>query len=228
MNLLLLEDDTTLGETLRDRLQREGYSVTLCRDIKTAREKFEVSQYNLVIVDVGLPDGSGFDFAKVVRRKSTVPFIFVTAQSAAEDRLRGYELGAEEYIPKPFHLREFLLRVKHVLANHVQAMPLKVDSVLVDLNSMTIKDGDNENALNRKEAAVLKILMERAPQVVSRDELLDAIWGENEYPSNRTVDNIVVRLRSLLGDAAKRIVSVRGIGYKWTDGVRTADGTDGE
>lgn len=218
MNLLLVEDDQTLGETLRDRLQREGYSVELCPDLKSAESAFTGSQFNLVIVDVGLPDGSGFDFAKAIRRRSTVPFIFVTAQSGAGDRLRGYELGAEEYIPKPFHLREFLLRVKHVLANHVQEKPVRAGEALIDLSAMTIRHAGVETALNRKEALVLKVLIQRSPQVVSRDDLLDSVWGENEYPSNRTVDNIIVRLRSLLGESAKFIVSVRGVGYKWQDG----------
>ncbi len=218
IHLLVLEDDTTLGETMRDRLQNEGYRVTLTRDVKTAKEEFEKNDFNLLVVDVGLPDGSGFDFAKSVRRKKAVPFIFVTAQSGAEDRLKGYEIGAEEFIPKPFHLREFLLRVKHVLDNHARHEPESVGALTIDWTGMTVTSHGQIETVSPRELKVLKILVERAPRVISRDELLDGAWGKDEFPSNRTVDNIIVRLRAVLGKEAKRIQSVRGIGYKWLGG----------
>lgn len=218
IHLLLLEDDTNLGETMRDRLEKEGYKVTLTRDVKSAKEECDKNDFNLLVVDVGLPDGSGFEFAKAVRRKKAVPFIFVTAQSGAEDRLTGYEIGAEEFIPKPFHLREFLLRVKHVLDNHARHEPDAVGDLTIDWAGMTITSHGQTEAVTPRELKVLKILVERAPRVVSRDELLDGAWGKDEFPSNRTVDNIVVRLRQLLGKESKRIQSVRGIGYKWLGG----------
>ena len=215
MNLLLVEDDMTLGETLQDRLIKEGYKVTLCQNLKEARHQFEEKAFSLVILDVGLPDGSGFDFARWVRKKTAVPFLFVTAQSSAEDRLKGYELGAEEFIPKPFHLREFLLRVQHVLANHVNSQPIVFGGIQMDFSAMTLSCSGQTHSLNLKENLVLKMLVERSPQVVSRDELLDNVWGEDEFPSNRTIDNIVVKLRNLLGPQADQIMSVRGVGYKW-------------
>lgn len=218
IHLLLLEDDSTLGETMRDRLEKEGYRVTLARDVKTAKEEFEKNDFNLLVVDVGLPDGSGFEFAKSVRRKKAVPFIFVTAQSGAEDRLKGYEIGAEEFIPKPFHLREFLLRVKHVLDNHARHEPDSVGDLVIDWTGMTVTSHGQVEAVSPRELKVLKILVERAPRVISRDELLDGAWGKDEFPSNRTVDNIIVRLRAVLGKESKRIQSVRGIGYKWLGG----------
>lgn len=214
-HILLVEDDPTLGATLEDRLKREGYGVVLSNTYASALHAFKSDRFNLVVLDVGLPDGSGFELIEKIKKESNVPFIFVTAQSAAEDRLRGYELGAEEFIPKPFHLREFLLRVRHVLANHVQTRPIEVGSVKIDFNAMTLNQGKTTYALTKKEVGVLKILIEKSPEVISRDFLLNEVWGEHEFPSNRTVDNVIVRLRSLLGEASHRIHSVRGIGYKW-------------
>ncbi|HEX4924864.1 MAG TPA: response regulator, partial [Bdellovibrionales bacterium] len=116
-HLLLVEDDPSLGATLQERLEKEGYSVAWAQSRAEAESAFARKPPDLVILDVGLPDGSGFDLAKLIKKKSVVPFIFVTAMTTAEYRLEGFEIGAEEYIPKPFHLKELLLRVKHVLDN---------------------------------------------------------------------------------------------------------------
>lgn len=213
--ILLVEDDRTLGETLTERLTRTGYQTTWVTTAKDAADAFTREEFDLVIFDVGLPDGSGFELANSLRRKKLVPFIFVTAQGAAEDRLRGYELGAEEYIPKPFHLREFLLRVKHVLENHAIRRTLRIGAVTVDWAAMTVKHNDQQEKLSLREIQVLKTLYDRAPDAVSRDELLNRVWGEDEFPTNRTVDNVIVRLRQALGSEADRIVSVRGVGYQW-------------
>src|SRR5689334_221910 len=113
-HLLLVEDDSSLGATLQERLEKEGYSVDWATTQNEAISFLKSRAPDLVILDVGLPDGSGFDLAKKIKSESLVPFIFVTAMTNAEYRLEGYEIGAEEYIPKPFHLKELLIRVKHV------------------------------------------------------------------------------------------------------------------
>ena len=118
MNILLLEDDLSLGATLRDRLQKTEYTTDWAKSIAQARELVSTNHYNLFVLDIGLPDGSGFDFAEELVRESNSPFLFMTAQNSAEDRLRGFEIGAVEYIPKPFHLKEFLIRVEQAIKIH--------------------------------------------------------------------------------------------------------------
>lgn len=215
-SLLLVEDDKSLGTTLSEHLKKDGLKVVWAQNLKVARDHIKEKKFDLIVLDVGLPDGSGFDFAKEVRAHAGVPFIFVTAQSSAEDRLRGYELGAEEYVPKPFHLKELLLRVQHVLENHARSQVFKFGGVTIDFAAMVVDKGGRREPLNLKEAQVLKMLIERSPQVLSRDEILNKAWGEGEFPTNRTVDNVIVRLRQILGeDLGEAIRSVRGVGYQW-------------
>ncbi len=216
--LLLVEDDKVLGSHLTERLDKEGYQCTWVRTCEECKKmKTHWSSFDLVIVDVGLPDGSGFDLASEIRTMASVPIVFMTAQSDSENRLRGYELGAEEFIPKPFHLRELLLRVKHVLENHSFAKALTVNNVTIDWRSMVVRDADGvEERLTFKDYRVLKLLVDSAPRPVSRDEILDKIWGEDQYPSPRSVDNTIVRLRQALKDENGELIrSIRGLGYQW-------------
>jgi DNA-binding response OmpR family regulator len=223
--LLLVEDDESLGATLQERLQKEGYAVEWATSLREARAKAEGDPFHLVILDVGLPDGTGTEFAKELRKRSRVPFIFVTARNSAEDRLEGYEIGAEEYIPKPFHLKELLLRVRHVLENHADApVPtggrrLACLGRVIDLDAMAIESNDGKREfLAARDARLLEFLIGVAPKVVSRDEILNEIWGEEKFPSTRTVDNAMVRLRQALGDRDGKVIrSVRSVGYQWVN-----------
>ena len=214
--LLLLEDDPSLGATLSERLLKENYKVDWCKNLTSARKSLSENKYDLAILDVGLPDGSGFELAKEIREQSLMPFVFVTALGSAEDRLTGYEIGAEEYIPKPFHLKELLIRVEHVLKNHSYDL-IQVGNVTVDLMAMEVRGESSVDKLSFKESAILKLLIERSPQPVSRDEILDQVWGKEEFPSNRTIDNMIVRIRQLIDVKSENIIqSVRGVGYKWS------------
>lgn len=226
-SLLLVEDDRTLAETLSERLAKEGYEVTWMDRIDGATSAVSQTRFDLMILDVGLPDGNGFEFARKVRARvpgelnRETPFVFLTAMNSAEYRLEGYELGAEEYIPKPFHLRELLLRVKHVLDNHSSPELLDLGDRAVFWDALEVRDGATAastvlDRLQPRDAQLLRLLVARSPAVVSRDEILNEIWGEENFPSSRTVDNAIVRLRQSLGDAhAQRIRSVRGVGYQW-------------
>ena len=215
-HLLLVEDDPTLGVTLKERLASEGYDVLWAASAAAARTAFEArATWDLILFDVGLPDGSGFELA--AEWKGKAPFLFVTALSDAEHRLNGFELGAEEYIPKPFHLKELLLRVRHVLENHAVKRTLSVNGAEIDFTAMTVTDARGE--LQRpaaKDFQLLALLVERAPRVLTRDEILDAVWGKDHLGNTRTVDNAIVRLRGLF--SASPIRSVRGVGYQWTIG----------
>jgi two-component system, OmpR family, phosphate regulon response regulator PhoB len=217
-HLLLVEDDPSLGATLQERLQKEGYSVSWAQSQADGESAFQNKVPDLVILDVGLPDGSGFELAKKIKSKSVVPFIFVTAMTTAEYRLEGYEIGAEEYIPKPFHLKELLLRVKHVLDNHALAREIICGDYRIEMEGMSIIDSSGKKEfLAARDFKLLKLLIDSTPRVVSRDEILNSIWGEDKFPTQRTVDNSIVRLRQALGDTDGRwIRSVRGVGYQWS------------
>lgn len=216
-NLLLVEDDVSLGTTLKERLEKEGYAVIWSKTIAEATRDFKSKLMDLVILDVGLPDGSGFEFADTIRADGLTPFLFLTAQAGAQERLRGFELGAEEFIPKPFHLKEILLRVKHVLDNHSVPRKIYCGSVLIDFERMGVRKADGQiETLAMKDFQLLKYLISASPRVVSRDEILNSVWGEEKFPSNRTVDNAVVRLRHALDDEENNAIqSVRGVGYQW-------------
>ncbi len=212
MNVLLLEDDKSLGATLKSRLEKEGLTAHWVSTIQDAKQLVDEQTFQLIILDVGLPDGSGFAFSKYVRQKTNCPFIFVTAQTSAEDRLQGYELGAVEFIPKPFHLKEFLIRVKNTIQLH-GSDEFVMDDLKVNFNTLTVEINGQSSEFNLKEAAVLKMLINLSPKVVSRDQLLDHVWGEDQFPSQRTVDNVIVSLRQKLGSYSVLIHSVRGVGY---------------
>jgi two-component system phosphate regulon response regulator PhoB len=216
--LLLVEDDPTLGVTLKERLVNEGYQVQWASTAAAARTAFrERTDWDLVLFDVGLPDGSGFELA--AEFKTRIPFLFVTALSDAEHRLHGFDLGAEEYIPKPFHLRELLLRVKHVLENHARVHPpLTVAGSVIDFAAMSVKSGNAEaQHPAAKDFQLLQHLIEKSPRVLTRDEILDAVWGKDHLGNARTVDNAIVRLRGLFSESTIR--SVRGVGYQWLPGT---------
>jgi DNA-binding response OmpR family regulator len=223
-HLLLVEDDMSLGATLQERLQKEGYSVSWASSKVKAFEEFKAKSPDLIILDVGLPDGTGFELAEEIKKKSTAPFIFVTAMNSAEYRLQGYELGAEEYIPKPFHLKELLIRVKHVLENHSPRRLVKKGDKTIEFESMSVtSENGKREFIAARDFALLKLLIESSPKVLSRDDILNQVWGEDRFPTNRTIDNSIVRLRQILGDAnGEWIRSVRGIGYQWApDDERT-------
>lgn len=213
--VFLLEDDPSLGATLNERLQKEGYEVCWCQSLKQAREHLN-DPYDLFVLDITLKDGSGFDFAGEVREKTNSPFLFMTALNTAESRLKGYELGAEEYIPKPFHLKELLIRIQHVIENHAPKKLYELSEFTIDFQQMSIifKSGEKKQ-LSLKDFKVLELLIQRSPEVLSRDEILNKVWGQGQFPSNRTVDNSILRLRQALG--GEYIKSIRAVGYQWSE-----------
>ncbi|HMW06511.1 MAG TPA: response regulator transcription factor [Leptospiraceae bacterium] len=223
LKLLLVEDDTSLATTLKERLSKEGYSICWVNTLTKAREELKSSHPNLIILDVGLPDGSGFDLAKELQEKnSQIPFLFLTALASAPERLKGFELGAEEFIPKPFHLKELLLRVKHVLDAHKHVRDSLQKKILfhgyvIDFESYQIFTPDEKKiSLSARDSGLLQLLINEKHRVVSRDEILDKLWGEEKFPSNRTIDNSIVRLRQSLGKhGLKAIKSIRSVGYRW-------------
>jgi DNA-binding response OmpR family regulator len=219
--LLLVEDDRSLGATLRERLSREHYDVSWVETRQNALKKLNEGLWDLVILDIGLPDGSGFDLGCHIKAQKLLPVMFITALGTAEHRLEGFEIGAEEFIPKPFHLRELLLRVKHVLENHPVRHQVTCNGRLIELESRAIvqPDGHREYPASH-DFELLRLLISSTPSVISRNQILDSVWGEDKLLNQRTIDNMIVRLRQSLGDTgSKYIRTVRGVGYQWCGGA---------
>ncbi len=215
--ILLVEDERTLGDILKSELSKE-YQVEWKRTKLDALNTLRTEHFDLLILDIQLPDGTGLEIAQSFQNAANPPyFLFLTAQNEPEIRLQSYELGAEDFIPKPFHLKEVLLRVKHVLKAHVVPAALQFPGGVVQLQSFSIHwDNGKIDYPPVKDMMILKLLVERTPTAVSRDEIINLIWGENKDLSHRSIDNAILRIRHTLRDEDEQwIRSVRGIGYQW-------------
>lgn len=219
--ILVVEDEKNVGATLVERLKREGFHVDWATTFADASLAADEKEHDLAVLDVGLPDGSGFDLAAAIRsRKPELPILFLTAFGSPDDRVRGLELGAEDYVVKPFHLQELVLRIRNVLKRSQQhaesakaSGPVRIGKAVVDF--ARFRAGDQ--TLTHKECALLKLLWDSTGRVVSRDEILDKVWSEDEFPSPRTVDNFILRLRRIVESDPENpnvIRSVRGVGYQ--------------
>lgn len=217
--ILLVEDDFSLGETLNERLGQD-YDVTWVQSAEQAIQKMKVTKdIHLIVLDVGLPGKNGFELAKEIRQFSHAPFLFLTAQADAESRLMGYQLGAEEFIPKPFHLKELLIRIDHVLRLHTPLEILQVGDVEIHFSDLHIVTEKKEKVhLSSSEMQVLQILIRQSPKVVDRDDIMNEVWGLDSELSHRSIDNIIVKVRSALSAQGSNIKTVRGRGYQWLTG----------
>ena len=225
MPLLMVEDDANVADTLAERLRANGYAVTPATSVAAARQALATGQFDIALLDVGLPDGSGFDVARTLRDTSPgTAMVFLTAYGTPEDRIHGLELGADDYITKPFVFRELLLRLQNSLrrASYLQQPvgaargAVRIGEADVDFGRFTATVAGSVHPLTHKECAVLKLLVERAGTAVSRDEILDRAWSAHEFPTSRTVDNFIMRLRRLVEkDPAnpRTLRSIRGVGY---------------
>ncbi|MET0290851.1 MAG: response regulator transcription factor [Steroidobacteraceae bacterium] len=222
---LMVEDDPNVASTLAERLRTNGYDVTPAASVKNALEAIGTGSFQLALLDVGLPDGSGLDVARHLQRVSPgTAIVFLTAYGTPDDRIQGLELGADDYVTKPFVFRELLLRLNNAVkrARDLQQPSAGTSGIVriglaeVDFRRFTARVGDTTHTLTHKECAVLKLLAERPGIAVTRDEILDRAWSPEEFPTQRTVDNFIVRLRRLVEkDPAhpRTIRSIRGVGY---------------
>lgn len=227
--ILLAEDEKTLRDGIKLNLELEGYEVEEAVNGKVALSKFEGQRFNLVILDVMMPEINGFDVCEKIRLSDQeTPILFLTAKDSNQAKIEGLKLGADDYLTKPFNLEELLLRTK-ILVKH----SLKGTENEANLNSYnfggnkinftsfeaTTHTGQNLN-LTKKESALLKLLIDRQNQVVSREQILQYVWGYDVYPSTRTIDNFILSFRKYFEKDAKNPThfhSVRGVGYKFTE-----------
>ncbi|MDQ3192683.1 MAG: response regulator transcription factor [Bacteroidota bacterium] len=223
--ILLVEDEENLSEIITLNLQLEGHTVDVCSNGKEAILMIEKHNYNLLILDVMLPEISGFEICEEIRKTDQItPVLFLTAKSSGEDRVKGLKLGADDYLTKPFNLEELLLRVNNLLKRTTKEKELTsfyFGNNFVNFQTYEIKDKNgNIFSINKKELQLLKLLIEKNNMVVSRDEILDKIWGDDVYPSSRTIDNYILAFRKYFEQnprQAKYFHSIRGVGYKFTN-----------
>lgn len=231
--VLVVEDEATLAEVLADNLVEEGYQVEVAVDGRSGQDAWRSGHPDLVVLDVMLPGLNGYELCEEMRRQGdTTPVLFLSARGQPDDRVRGLQAGGDDYLPKPFHLPEFLLRVSNMLRRRGWGVPADAELAFgghrVDFRGWTaeLADGRRE-LLGERELGILKLLATRPGEVVSRDDILDEVWGDDAFPSSRTVDNFVMRLRKLFEpDPAQPIYihTVWGVGYRFTpDGEETRE-----
>lgn len=226
--ILLVEDEETLAVGLEYNLTEEGYKVVRAEDGRKALEYFESQPFDLIILDIMLPYHDGFEVAQKVREKSPqMPILILTARTGVKDRVRGLEIGADDYLTKPFHLEELLLRVKGMLKRKMwYQLTTETQSIYhfgnneINFVNLSCRAGKQQFRLTPHEAMVLKYLIDHKGKIVSRKELLEKVWNMNPEVETRTVDNFIMRLRKYFEpNPAKPIYikSVRSAGYVFSD-----------
>jgi two-component system response regulator RegX3 len=223
--VLLVEDEESFVEALTLGLSREGFRVQVARDGVEALDQFDVVRPDLVLLDVMLPKVSGIDVCRELRRKSQVPIIMVTAKGAEIDTVVGLEVGADDYVTKPYRLRELVARMRAVLrrapageAGGPSADAIEVGDVRLDPESHVVEIRGQQVALPLKEFELLALLLANAGRVLTRDLLIDRVWGSDYVGDTKTLDVHIKRLRAKVEDdpaGPTRIVTIRGLGYKY-------------
>lgn len=221
--ILIVEDEPNMRLGLKDNLEFEGYEVETAEDGEEGLTKILDNDYDLIIMDVMMPKISGFDVCKKVRVSGvTTPIILLTAKGEEIDKVLGLELGADDYVTKPFSLRELLARVKAILRRSesyasAENKSVKIGKLEVDFNGYKATFGNKDVQMSHKEFEILHFLWKKRNSTVSREDLLTEIWGYDETPTTRTVDNFMLKLRQKIEidpNHPKIILTVHGVGYK--------------
>lgn len=222
--ILVVDDEQNMRTGLKDNLEYEGYEVDTANDGEEGLKKILANNYDLIILDVMMPKKSGFDVCKETRKNGiTTPIILLTAKGEEIDKVVGLEIGADDYVTKPFSLRELLARVKAILRRSDnlimdnESREIKIGKLTIDFNSYKATLKNKDVAMSHKEFEILRYLWKHRNATVSRDDLLTEIWGYDETPTTRTVDNFILKLRQKIENDPNHpqvILTVHGIGYK--------------
>jgi two-component system alkaline phosphatase synthesis response regulator PhoP len=227
--VLLVEDEESLVSALTLNLELEGYHVVSARDGHTALDKFRNQHFDLALMDVMIPLMDGFAVCQTVRLEgNTTPILFLSAKGSGKDRVEGLKIGGDDYLTKPFDLEELLLRVRKLIKRHDSSHSLAEMNEYsfgqgnhIHFLHFTIRDREgHETEISKKEIMLLKLLIQRKGEVVSREEILEKIWGYDVFPSTRTIDNYILAFRKYFESDSrnpKHFHSVRGVGYRFTD-----------
>jgi len=225
--ILVVEDEEHIAEGLALNLEAEGYDVIVAGDGHAALDYWRDGQVDLIILDIMLPGKNGLDVCRTIRQEAgRVPILFLTARGRDEDRVAGLLAGGDDYLSKPFNLQELLLRVAAVFRRQVwygtdslKTERFQFGDSWVDFKAFRARGTAGEIDLSQKECMIMKFLAEHAGEVVTRDMILDAVWGYDVYPSSRTIDNFVVRLRKVFEpepSSPRYIHTMHGAGYRFT------------
>jgi two-component system, OmpR family, alkaline phosphatase synthesis response regulator PhoP len=225
--ILLVEDEEHLHEAIKMNLEIENYLVTSVYKGKDAISKFKLGRYDLIILDVMLPGMNGFDICQTIRLEDkSTPILFLTAKNSSQDRVKGLKVGADDYLAKPFNLEELMLRLDNLIKRSstdnidVQIDQFSLGSFTINFKSYeVISDSGEKTRLTQRQLMLLRLLIEKRNQVVSRQEILEKIWGYDVYPSTRTIDNVILAFRKIFEKNVSPhtyFKSIRGVGYKLT------------
>jgi two-component system, OmpR family, alkaline phosphatase synthesis response regulator PhoP len=224
--ILVVDDEAHLAEGISENLEAEGYQTEIAHDGLEGLEKLRRSEFDLIVLDVMMPRMNGLELCEALRSEGHhTPVLFLTVKGDAEDRIRGLEAGGDDYLAKPFHLQELLLRIAAILRRGAwyrgSARWLRFGGNEIDFGSFHARAWDgSEHALTQKEAMILKVLAEQQGEIVTREEILDRVWGYEVFPSTRTIDNFIVRLRRRFErnpELPEHFHTVRGVGYRFTE-----------
>ncbi len=227
--VLIVEDEKHLAEALAHNLQFEGFSTTLAHDGEQGLQLASSIKFDLILLDIMMPKLDGLEVCRRIRTAGNrVPILFLTARSSDADRLLGLKVGADDYIPKPFLLEELILRIQGIFRRQdwYSSPPEENENFAfgsnqINFRTYTATAKGRQIDLTEKECMLMKLLIERAGQVVSREEILERVWGYRFSTSSRTIDNFIVRLRRYFEEDPKKpvfICSVRGVGYRFMPG----------
>lgn len=224
MNICLIEDEENIVELVRLNLELEGFTVRSFQNGMRAKEKIdEVIQHDLIILDVMLPEYSGFDLCKDIRALSDTPILFLSAKGIATDRIHGLKLGANDYLAKPFDLEELILRIRNLVSTKKdqKIKSIQIGDVKVNFSSYEAhNNGEIIHVFSKREIELLELFNENEGKVVSRDLILDKLWGKDHFPTSRTIDNYILTFRKIFENDPKNPIffhSVRGVGYRFTN-----------
>jgi DNA-binding response OmpR family regulator len=218
IKILVVDDEKRIRKIIEDYLVNDGYEVLQAENGKKALEVFYMNDdIDLIILDVMMPEKNGWEVCREIREESDVPVIFLTALGEVHDEIKGLELGADDYLPKPFGYERFMARVKSALrrAGKSNEAKYKVFDLSVDPDSHAARVGDEELELSPKEFELIVYFMENRNIALERDVILDAVWGYDFYGDPRTVDTHIKNLRAKIGEAGTCIKTIRGLGYKF-------------
>lgn len=218
MKIAMIEDDTTISFAVKTFLKRYDIEISIFNTLNEA-EEMNIKEFDLMILDVNLPDGSGFDFLKWIRGFSEIPVIMLTVKSSDEYVLQGFSQGADEYITKPFSLPVLKARIDNIFRRkYLNNSEIICNALSLNLTSMTAKLNNENLELSRQEFAVINILLENKNINVVRERIIDSVWGYDLYEVNdNTLTVTIKRLRQKLKNYGKYIKTIRGIGYMWED-----------
>ena len=229
VNILVIEDEPDIRRNLEYNLGREGFNASSVGTLDKAYKKIKSKKFDLILLDLMLPDGSGLDLCKKIKSNSeteATPIIILTAKDDEVDKVVGFELGADDYVTKPFSVRELILRVKAILkrsdtkTKEVVEVERQFGDLKIDVDSHEVHVDSQLIELTALEFRLLKELVDKRGRVQSRDQLLSEVWGYNAEVTTRTVDTHIKRLREKLGSMGRYVQTIRGVGYKFS---RTPD-----